>query len=313
MMKDILFFNYSWVPNSTYIFESFVNCGYDCDFVTELNLSEFTPICEYKVVIAYLHEPDHIPYINDLLCGPLKNSYLIQHDDTDEEQIQDWYLRKPHLIMQREVTKDTKNSGAAHLIPFHFPIPSLFNPNGPKKNIDVAFIGTPSNPKREFFIEKLKKLKNGSLRHLNWALIYEQQKDPTLYASIINSTKIGLNYPGNSYDSWRNWELASVGAAILQPELKSSSTNRGKQIFQEYIRFDIDCNDLEDKIAWTLDADRWKLWGKLAKDSYDSSHTPEKCFESYIQSVLRFSPLEKRPIKSMSAEPFFLRWRQSPV
>ena len=36
--KDFLFFNYNWVPNSTFIFESFRKMGHEIDIIGEEEL-----------------------------------------------------------------------------------------------------------------------------------------------------------------------------------------------------------------------------------------------------------------------------------
>ena len=86
-MKDFIFFNYDWVPNSTYIFRSFEAAGYSCDFVNEQNLMDVRFTKEkYRCVVVYLHEPWQLPHINSLISRYWPDAFLIQHDDTDEEQ-----------------------------------------------------------------------------------------------------------------------------------------------------------------------------------------------------------------------------------
>ena len=118
-MKDFLFLNYDWVPNSTYLFKCFEACGYECDYVNEQTLQNFVPRYKYRVVVAYLHEPWQLPLINHLRHTYLSNSYWVQHDDTDEEHVQQWFDTAPDLIIQREVTARTVNPYNKPLYPHH--------------------------------------------------------------------------------------------------------------------------------------------------------------------------------------------------
>jgi hypothetical protein len=312
-MKDFLFFNYDWVPNSTYLFRCFEASGYECDFVNEQTLVNFIPQHKYRTVIAYLHEPWQLPYINHLRRTYLQDSYWIQHDDTDEQHVQHWFDDPPDLIIQREVTVHTINPYNKPLYPQHFPIADIYRAEHQNKELDVVFIGTPSNPRRAPFVHKLIELSQTSLKHLRWGLMYQQGKNPELNIRAINNAKVGVNFPGNSYDSWRIWEYASAGCGILMPELPLKSVNDKHQPFDEYVRFDPDLSDLEEKIVWMLEGENWSDWGKKARLSYLTFHKPEKCFEHYHDIVIRHAPIQPLEPVHMSAEPFYAAWRKRPV
>lgn len=96
--KDFLFFNYNWVPNSTFIFESFRKMGHEIDIIGEEELRNFQPDCKYKNVVLYLHEGWSIPITNHIIDNWCQDSFLIQHDDTDFEQLQKWSNRTPDLL-----------------------------------------------------------------------------------------------------------------------------------------------------------------------------------------------------------------------
>ena len=55
MIKDFLFFSYSWVKNANIIFKKFQQNGFNCDYVDETNLNYFKPTNQYKNIILYLH------------------------------------------------------------------------------------------------------------------------------------------------------------------------------------------------------------------------------------------------------------------
>lgn len=314
MMKDFLFFNYDWVPNSTYLFRSFQDSGYECDFVNEQNLMDFRPTHDYRCIVVYLHEPWQLPRINELISRNWPNAFLIQHDDTDEEQVQQWLYRSPDLIMQREVTKNTHNPYKCPLYPQHFPIADISRPQlQQQKTIDVCFIGTPSNPRREVFVRRLVELSQGSLKHLNWGLMYGKGKNPELNIAAINQSKIGVNFPGNSYDSWRIWEYASAGVGIIMPKLPLLSVTEKHQPFHEYTQIEADLSDLEQQIRYMLEDDRWKIYGDAARKSYLEHHTPEKCFEHYHECVIMHAPIQPRVATPKSAEPYYAAWRRRPI
>jgi hypothetical protein len=303
-MKDILFFNYHWVPNSTYIFKSLENTGYTCDFIGEEELKSFVPDCEYKVVFAYLHGPREIPIINNLLETSLKNSFFIQHDDTDSENINLWFSRSPDLIMHRELTQNTNRHYNCPIYPMHFPIPSVNDGLNRPKDIDVCFIGAPTNIRRNYFVEKLVEVQKQL--NINWAVKYSHERNIPQTMDILNRSKIVINYPGNSYDSWRIWEAASAGAALLQPKLNLDSTSKDHMFFEEYVEYNLDCSDLKEKIEWLLGENRWVEWGHRSFNAYENYHTPENCFIQYYNNIMRHAPLERKPPVSLNAIDFYL-------
>lgn len=312
-MKDFLFLNYDWVPNSTYLFNCFRASGYDCDHVTQHTIVNFIPTTKYRAVIAYLHEDYQIPIINHLMREYFQDSFFIQHDDTDFENIQTYYERSPDLIMHRELTKNSVNPYSCPTYPQHFPIADIYREEYQNKNLDVVFIGTPSHPKRQQFVHKLIELSQGSLKHLKWGLMYGPNKNPSLNIKAINNAKIGVNFPGNSYDSWRIWELASASCGIIMPQLPLLSVTDEHQPFDEYLRFNLDTSDLEEKIVYMIEQDRWKEWGKKARLSYLTFHKPEKCFEHYHDIIMKHVPIEKRSIVPHSAEPYYENWRRNAI
>ena len=294
-MKDFLFFNYSWVRNSTFIFKSFEKLGYSCDFVDEASLATFVPKDKYRVVFLYLHEAWTIPITNHLINNYFQDSILIQHDDTDFEDIQHWSDRKPDLVMHREYTDQTRNPRDCIVYPMHFPIPSQLNPAYTSKDIDVSFIGNISNPRRLPFIEKIVSLAKGSMSDLRWYISVSPQpaggQQSMEYVEAINRTKIGLNYFGNSYDSWRIWELASVKAAIIMPQLRNKSMRDGAMPFKEYCVIRDDFQDVEEKIRHMLDQNRYEGLAQRSFDDYNANHTPEKCFEYYLNIIKKYVSL----------------------
>tara|TARA_R100001443_G_scaffold4277_2_gene12654 strand:+ start:49729 stop:50604 length:876 start_codon:yes stop_codon:yes gene_type:complete len=285
-MKDFLFFNYSWVPNSTLYFNSFIDAGYDCDIVDEISINHWEPKDKYKVVVVYLHCDGPVATINYWLDNYFQDCFLIQHDTTDHEQIQPWTNRTPDLIMQRELFDGTQNPDNIPIEPFHFPIPSVYDDSYEQIN-DVMFYGCMTNEIRRPFTEKILELSQGSLKHLKWDIKVTGSGDrtPEEYRKAINQCKIGLHYFGNSRDSIRIWEIASTKAAIIMPKLRMKSTSEGYMPFTEYETIEDNFSDLEQKILYTLENDRWKNLGEESFQAFEQRHSPDHCFNYYHNAI----------------------------
>lgn len=287
MKKDFLCFDYSWVPNSRFIFNKLSQI-YSVDIVDEKNLNSFNYADDYSNIVLYLHESYTIPITNKII-SMYPNAKLIQHDDTDFEDIQVWTTKKPDLIMQRELTEKSNNPWGSPVAPHHFPIPSMWQETI-EKPFDVFFMGTLSNPRRLPFINKLIELQKGPLKKLNWKikLTPPDHRTPEEYKWTINRTKIGLHHFGNSYDSWRIWELASCGVCTIMTKTPLLSISDEHMPFKSPVIIKDDFSDLEEKILYYLDNDRWKQKGLEIKKDYDTYHTPDKCFDQYLSNLKKF-------------------------
>lgn len=289
MIKDFLFFNYSWVPNSTFLFEKFREMGHDIDIVDETNLRTFIPTCKYKNVVLYLHENWTIPITNNLIDNYFQDSFLIQHDDTDFEQLQNWSNREPDLYMQREYTLNTIIKNKDKVIPFHFPIKSLFDENFQNKDIDVFFMGTITNMRRVPFIRHIENLSKTTLKNLNWCLDIrrEDNRTPEIYKQNLNRSKICLHHFGNSYDAWRIWESISCNTALVMPKMRNLSVSEDHMPFNEYCVIRDDFQDIEEKINYLLSNDKYKEYAKRGFDAYNERHNAQKCFEYYYKQIMK--------------------------
>jgi len=303
-MKDFLFFNYSFVKNSTFLFESFARNGHSIDIVDEKSLSTFAENIlrngtthTYKNVVLYLHEPSTIPVTNHLINEYFKESFLIQHDTTDHEHVQTWSTRRPDLIMQRELTRQTINVWPGTPVePFHFPIHSIRDDSivDAPRPYDVVFMGNMTNPRRRPFNDHLIKLSEGSLKHLKWALDFSPfphlGTPSKSFREMANRSKIGLHYYGNSYDAWRIWELASCKAAIIMPKMRNKSVSREHTPFTDYCTIQDDFQDLENKIIYMLENDRYKDYALRAYKDYEENHKPEVYFDNYYYpTVMKYA------------------------
>ena len=295
-MKDFLFFTYTDNHTTTNPFwYYFREKGHSVDFVTQKNIHSFKPTEQYKNVIVYMnmnpdiggHEISCRPVINNLLENHFKDSFLIHHNDTDHEDVQMWTARTPDLVMQREYTNDTKNPYHQNMPihGFHFAMDSIEEPM--EKDIDISFIGNMTNPRRKPFLDEVIRLSRGTLSHLNWFIDFEGTPN---FKEMSNRSKIGLHYFGNSYDTWRIWELASCKTALIMPKLRvKSCTDEGVGLFDSYLEIRDDFSVLEEKILYLLEGKRYEDLANRAYDSYNEKHCPKKVFEYYYKTVMNYA------------------------
>lgn len=294
MKKDFLFFTWSFVKNAHIYFKHFESLGYECDFVTEKDIMDFDPSGKsYKNVFVYLQDSKFLQKINHCIENHFFDANIIQHDDTDEENIQVWLSKAPDLVMQRELTENSNNPYGCPVEPFHFPMPSIYDPTI-EKSSDVFFYACLSNPRRLPFIRHMQHLSSTSLSDLkcDFRFTHVDQRTPEDFKISANKAKIGLHYFGNSYDSHRIWELASCKTAILMPELRLKSTSKDYMYFSEYETMEDDFSDVEFKIRYLLDDDRWKSYAEDSHAAYNKNHSPEKCCEHYEKLIRRHVKLD---------------------
>lgn len=299
--KDILFFTYKG-HQSCHLYELFKEKGWSVDIVDETNLHQFVPYCNYRIVSLHLHEYWTIPITNHFIDNFFSNSMLVQHDETDHEDVQLWSNKKPYLIMQREYTKDSKNQWGSPIEPFHFGWHSMYDPTITEKPYDVCFVANMTSPRRIPFVEHLCYLMTGPLKHLNWFVNVEPHANTPFswynvnifgpktqnFKEIINKSKIGLHYFGNSYDSVRIWELASAKTAIIMPHMRNKSVDDEHMPFKDYCVIRDDCSDLEEKIVYLLENDRYKDLARRAFDDYNNNHTIRNVFDYYYGKFCKY-------------------------
>ena len=293
-MKDFLFFNYSWVWGSTTYFKYFEKMGHTVDFVDENTIHSFVPQHKYKNVVVYLHEYSHLQKINHLLSNYLSDSFLIQHDDTDEEQLQRWTNREPNLFMHRELTKDTIINTNSPVIPFHFPMNSIYDKSITEKTYDICFIGNMTNQRRKPFVDYIIELSKNKLSHLKWYIDvaganYKPGFATENFKNVTNKSKIGLHYFGNSYDSIRIWEILSCKTALLMPKMRNHSVDENHMFLDGYCEFKDDYSDLTDKIQYLIKNDNYKIYAENGFNSYNNSHNVDKCCQYYYNSVMKYA------------------------
>ena len=294
-MKDFLFLTYSW-HYSNKKFRYFEEKGHSIDIINEKTIRDFKPTEKYKNVVVYLH--DDAPQLNRVLnSDACKESFLIQSDDTDWEDVQtDWtYGRSPNLIMQREYTSETKNPYTCPIYPFHFGLPSIEDTSF-EKDIDVFFVGHITNPRRIPFVNKLLEVRE-RLSHLNWYLNitgdhpdFEKVFGPRCpnFKEMANRSKVGLHYFGNSYDAMRIWELASCKTALIMPRLRQRVFEPEYMgSFDNYIQMKDDASDLEDRIVEAFENDKYKKVAQKCYDDYNENHSEQKVFDYYYETVLK--------------------------
>jgi hypothetical protein len=303
-MKDFLFITYSW-HYSVKKFKNFEKMGHSIDIIDEKTIEHFNPKEKYKNVVVYLHDDDwsrtnhgtHIgSNLNRVLNSPFCiDSFLIQSDDTDWENVQtNWtYGRSPDLIMHREYTSKTINPYSCPIYPFHFGYPSIED-TSLEKDIDVFFVGHITNQRRMPFVQKILEVKE-KLSHLNWYVNitghhpwFEQTFGPRCpnFKEMANRSKVGLHYFGNSYDAMRIWELASCKTALIMPKLRQrvfESDYMGS--FDNYFIMKDDASDLEERIIESFEGDKYREVSQKCYDDYTEKHSEQKVFDYYYNCV----------------------------
>jgi len=296
MKKDFLFLNYSWVWGSTTYFNFFKEKGHSVDIADENTFQHYLSQNEYgyKNIVLYLHEPYQLSIINRFLNTKFRDSFLIQHDDTDFEDVQIWTNREPNLFMQRELTNQTKKNSNNPVIPFHFPMNSIYDEKlNEDKKYDVSFICNMTNQRRKPFVDKIIDLSKNSLSHLNWYIDfggaeYKPGFATESFKNVVNQSKIGLHYFGNSYDSIRIWEILSCKTALLMPKMRSLSVTEEFIPLVNYESFNDDFSDIESKILYLLENDRWKDLSLKGHNEYHEKHNIQKCCEMYYNKVINY-------------------------
>jgi hypothetical protein len=294
-LKDFVCFNFTWVWSSSTYFEYFKEKGHSVDIVTEHNYREFCEKDEfrYKNILLYLHWKEHLEVINPFI-NRHPESYLIQHDDGDEQHLVYWTTRQPDLIMKRELTDATLKHTNAILYPMHFPMKSIWDPvKYPEKKYDVVFICGITNHKRTVLIEKLKALQQRKWPHLK--MLFDTAGAPVTgnatdgFREAYNCAKIGIHYFGNSLDSTRIWEILSCQTALLMPRLRTRITEEPFMPFDHssYESMADNFSDIEQKIESLLENDRWKEVAERGQREFTLHQSHDKCREYYYDCVMR--------------------------
>lgn len=294
--KDFVFFNVSWVWSSSRYFQYFKDKGHSVDIVTEEECQEFCEKDEYnyKNIVVYIPWESHLQFIRPFIQRH-PESYLVQHDDGDEYEIQYWFHQKhPNLIMKREYLDKTVLNTPAIVYPMHFPMYSIWDPvKYAEKKYDVAFVCGITNHKRTALIEKLKELNQGRLSHLK--MFFDTHgcqvtgNASEMFRDVYNSTKIGIHYFGNSLDSTRIWEILSCQTALLMPKFQNKITEAHYMPF-DHSSYEIladDFSDIEQKILGLLENDRWKEVAERGQKEFLANQNHDTCCEYYYNCITR--------------------------
>ena len=63
------------------------------------------------------------------------------------------------------------------------------------------------------------------------------------------------------------------------------STSEGYMPFTEYETIEDNFSDLEQKILYTLENDRWKDLGEESFQAFEQRHSPDHCFNYYHNTI----------------------------
>lgn len=293
MKKDFLFLTASEEIGGGYsirMSKEFDKLGYDIDIFQDNNLNVDTNI-DYKVVFTYIPEssPRNISNTVNRLLGRYRDSFIVYYDNSDHSNFKRFFnSRLPDLILKREFVKTSVK--VYENIPtypiYFFGTKDIYNEElNNNKIYDVCFLGNMTHERRLLFANKINDLSNNSLSHLKWKLDIKQHGQDSGknfsgwnrtedFNSILNQSKVCLNYYGNAYDSTRTWEILSAAGCMVAPPFIHMSYE--DMNFDNYIEFKEDCSDLEEKILYALENNRYSDYGKKSREEYLNKHTIEK-------------------------------------
>ena len=77
------------------------------------------------------------------------------------------------------------------------------------------------------------------------------------------------------------------------PWMRNKSVSDGYMPFKHYCAIRDDFSDLEEKILYLLEQNRYKELAQKSFCDYNTNHTPEKCFEYYYNKLAEHGIVER--------------------
>ena len=75
------------------------------------------------------------------------------------------------------------------------------------------------------------------------------------------------------------------------PKMRNLSVSDSEIPFKNYTIIKDDFSDLEEKILWLLEEERYKKQAQLCFDDYQENHQPDIYFEYYYNKILKYANL----------------------
>jgi hypothetical protein len=76
------------------------------------------------------------------------------------------------------------------------------------------------------------------------------------------------------------------------PKMRSFSVTDKFIPLDNYTIFNDDFSDIEEKILWLLENDRWKEFGNNGHNEYNQKHNIKNCCETYYNQMIKYCNLD---------------------
>lgn len=283
-MRDFLAFHgYSSNFNFKILCDTLIEFGYTADRVDEASLTTFQYHDNYKYIIMCWHsELEHYSFIKKLIKRRYADTPIILYDDTDWNVKTMKFYKKPHIVFKRELSEKTKK---IKNVPY-YSMSKIVKDNyrlEVEKIYDVSFVGAVTSKYRDILYDKLDHIKKDS-----W-FISKNKYPYDDYIRILNQSKIGLSTFGNGYDTIRYWEVISCKTALLSPKIPLDIVDDLTE--KEMVCSDADASDLEEKINYLLENDRWGIYAENGYEAFQKRHSNIKRTEYFLAKINESSEL----------------------
>ena len=168
------------------------------------------------------------------------------------------------------------------LIPFQLTVNDINAFQG--KHIDeydISFLGHANNPERNDYLKKLQMwLKTTKIK--NYISTEITEKD--VYINLLKKSKVGLSLRGIGYDTWRYWEIACSGAALLSQRLPIYIPN--DFVDGESAIYFSNFEELKSKIdRYLIKSNEYEEVARNGREHFFRYHTPEKRIRYLIEKM----------------------------
>ena len=146
---------------------------------------------------------------------------------------------------------------------------------------DISFLGHANNPERNGYLKKIKDwLKTTKIKNYISTEITEKY----IYINLLKKSKVGLSLRGVGYDTWRYWEIACSGAALLSQRLPIYIPN--DFVDGESAIYFSNFEGLKQKFEkYVIKSSEWKEIAKNGQKHFFKFHTPKKRAE-YLLNII---------------------------
>jgi len=281
-MRDFLAFHgYSSNFNFKILCDTLVDFGYTVDRVDETRILDFPYGDQYNYIIMCWHSENiHYKFIKNLVKSKYPDVPMILFDDTDWNHKTMKFAKEPFVVFKRELNEITRKIRGVPYYQMAKIVRDNYHPEI-EKVYDVSFVGTITSKPRAAFFDKIRQIKRK-----NW-FIHETRHSEDMpydeYIKIINQSKVGLSYFGNGYDTGRYWEILSCKTALLSPVVPLPIENNLTE--EDAVFFKEDMSNLEEKIDYLLEGNRWKVFAENGYGAFIARHSNIKRTEYFLAKL----------------------------